>query len=62
MVQKASYDVSAWKLQALTGPDPSDDFSQDAAKNKRPKGGVGNSEVFDPTPDNTEAGNKKPAS
>lgn len=62
MVQKASYDVSAWKLQSLTGPDPSDDFSQDAATNKRPKDGVGNSEVLDPTPDNTEAANKKPAS
>ncbi|PSJ50524.1 hypothetical protein C7I85_30045 [Mesorhizobium soli] len=45
MVQKARYDVSAWKLQPLTGPDPHDDFSQDAATNKRPKHGVGNEGV-----------------
>ena len=34
-------ETGARKYPARTGPDPSDAFSQDAAGNKKPKGGIG---------------------
>ena len=41
MPTKAEYAHGARKLEPLTGKDPSDDFSQDAAKNRKPKAGAG---------------------
>ena len=34
-------ETGATKYPARTGPDPSDDFSQDAAANKKPASGMG---------------------
>ncbi len=34
-------ETEATKYPARTGPDPSDNFSQDAAANKKPPGGMG---------------------
>jgi hypothetical protein len=36
MPEKSVYETGARKYPARTGPDPSDDFSQDAATNKPP--------------------------
>ncbi|WP_189350359.1 hypothetical protein [Mesorhizobium sp. M1E.F.Ca.ET.045.02.1.1] len=37
---KTEYETGARKYPARTGPDPTDDFSQDAAANERPAGGL----------------------
>lgn len=37
MSRKTAYESGARKLEPRTGPDPSDDFSQDAAANGRPE-------------------------
>lgn len=41
MPQKTAFETGARKYPARTGPDPSDDFSQDAAGNKPPGKGEG---------------------
>lgn len=41
MPAKTAYELGARKLEALEGPDPSDEFSQDAAKNRKPPQGIG---------------------
>ncbi|MGD9915829.1 MAG: hypothetical protein AB7S80_17255 [Rhizobiaceae bacterium] len=41
MPTKAEYEHGARKLEPRTGKDPSDDFSQDAARNRKPKDGAG---------------------
>ena len=38
---KNERETGATKYPARTGADPSDHFSQDAAGNKKPKGGIG---------------------
>jgi hypothetical protein len=43
----------ARKLEPATAPDPADDFSQDAATNRPPKSGMGNSQPVDETPEET---------
>jgi hypothetical protein len=45
MREKYAYESGARKYPARIGPDPSDAFSQDAAANKPPAGGIGNSEA-----------------
>jgi hypothetical protein len=47
MQEKWEYESGARKYPARTGPDPSDDFSQDAAGNKPPGKGRGISEKVD---------------
>lgn len=47
MREKSAYETGARKYPARTGPDPSDDFSQDAAGNKPPASGAGLSEKVD---------------
>lgn len=42
MEPKDAYETGARKYPAATGPDPRDDFSQDAAGNKPPAKGFGN--------------------
>jgi hypothetical protein len=39
MPEKTAFETGARKYPARTGPDPSDDFSQDAAGNKQPTKG-----------------------
>lgn len=53
MPTKAEYEHGARKLEPLTGKDPSDDFSQDAAKNRKPKAGAGLSKQPDKAPRDT---------
>ncbi len=45
MDPKDAYETGARKYPAATGPDPHDDFSQDAAGNKPPAQGLGNAEA-----------------
>jgi hypothetical protein len=47
MSRKTAYESGARKYPARTGPDPSDDFSQDAAGNKPPSRGGGLTEKVD---------------
>ncbi len=47
MANVTAYEHGARKLRAKTGPDPSDEFSQDAAENRKPPLGVGLSEKVD---------------
>lgn len=47
MPDNTAYEHGARKLKPLTGPDPSDAFSQDAAENKKPPNGVGLTEQPD---------------
>lgn len=51
MTEKTAYEHGARKLMPLTGPDPNDDFSQKAAENKPPRGGVG---LTEPTEERSE--------
>lgn len=46
---KTEYETGARKYPARTGPDPSDDFSLDAAGNKPPAGGMGLTRPADQT-------------
>ena len=41
MVNNTAYEHGARKLKEHTGPDPSDDFSQEAAENRKPRNGMG---------------------
>ena len=41
MPDKTAYETGARKYPARTGPDPSDQFSQKAAENRKPPSGVG---------------------
>jgi hypothetical protein len=41
MPEKTAYETGARKYPARTGPDPSDEFSQKAAENRKPPSGVG---------------------
>jgi hypothetical protein len=41
MTTKPEYYTGARKPQPATGPDPSDDFSQEAAENRKPPLGMG---------------------
>lgn len=41
MPTETAYEHGARKLTPRTGPDPNDDFSQDAAENKKPPHGIG---------------------
>lgn len=41
MPDKTAYETGARKYPARTGPDPSDEFSQKAAENRKPPSGVG---------------------
>ncbi|MBN9035505.1 MAG: hypothetical protein J0H53_05505 [Rhizobiales bacterium] len=43
----------ARKLAPAKAPDPADDFSQDAAANKPPRSGMGNSRPLDETSEKT---------
>ena len=47
MPDNTAYEHSARKLKPLTGPDPSDAFSQEAAENKKPPNGMGLTEQPD---------------
>lgn len=47
MSEKTAYEHGARELKPLTGPDPHDDFSQKAAENKPPRGGIGLTEPID---------------
>ncbi len=47
MSDKVSYEHGARKLMAQDGPDPSDEFSQKAAGNRKPALGVGLTEKVD---------------
>ena len=46
-MSRTAYETGARKLAAHVGPDPSDAFSQDAAGNRKPDGGVGLTEESD---------------
>jgi hypothetical protein len=41
MPDKTAYELGARKLMAANGPDPRDDFSQEAAENRKPRLGLG---------------------
>src|SRR5690606_31033777 len=41
MTTRVAYETGARKLEPRTGPDPSDEFSQKAAENKKPPHGMG---------------------
>lgn len=41
MDDKTNYETGARKFVPGTGPDPSDEFSQDAAENSKPENGMG---------------------
>lgn len=43
------YETGGRIFPAATGPDPSDEFSQDAAKNRKPRHGMGLTESLDET-------------
>jgi hypothetical protein len=45
MPAETAYEHGARKLKPRTGPDPSDDFSQKAAENKKPLDGMGLTET-----------------
>ncbi len=45
MVKKTAYEHGARELKPRKGPDPSDDFSQKAAENKKPPLGIGLTEA-----------------
>jgi hypothetical protein len=45
MPTETAYEHGARKLEPRTGPDPSDDFSQEAAENKKPPLGMGLTET-----------------
>ncbi|SMH53953.1 hypothetical protein [Mesorhizobium australicum] len=47
MPEITAYEHGARKLEARTGPDPSDEFSQDAAENRKPPLGIGLTEKVD---------------
>jgi len=47
MPDNTAYEHGARKLKPLTGPDPSDAFSQDAAENKKPPNRMGLTEQPD---------------
>jgi hypothetical protein len=47
MPTETAYEHGARKLEPRTGPDPNDDFSQDAAENKKPPKGMGLTETAD---------------
>lgn len=53
MEPKDAYETGARKYPAATGPDPHDDFSQDAAGNKPPAEGFGNASPRSDTDDKT---------
>lgn len=46
-------ETGATKYPAKTGADPSDAFSQDAAGNKKPKGGIGSTRPVGEVDDKT---------
>jgi hypothetical protein len=48
MSQKTSYEHGARKPMAQDGPDPSDEFSQNAAENRKPPPGAGLSRKMEP--------------
>ncbi|TPM40679.1 hypothetical protein [Mesorhizobium sp. B2-3-4] len=50
---RTEYETGARKYPARTGPDPSDDFSLDAAGNKPPAGGMGLTRPADQTNEET---------
>lgn len=41
MANNTAYEHGARKLKEHMGPDPNDDFSQEAAENKKPPNGMG---------------------
>lgn len=45
MIKKTAYEHGARELKPRQGPDPSDDFSQKAAENKKPPLGIGLTEA-----------------
>ena len=45
--EPTKYETGARKLQPATGPDPRDEFSQEAAENRKPPLGVGLTEKVD---------------
>jgi hypothetical protein len=45
MVNQTAYEHGARKLKEHSGPDPNDDFSQEAAENKKPPNGMGLTEA-----------------
>ncbi|MGO4837190.1 hypothetical protein AB4144_33575, partial [Rhizobiaceae sp. 2RAB30] len=47
------YETGSRKFSEITGPDPSDEFSQEAAENKKPPLGIGLTEPLDETNDKT---------
>lgn len=49
MPTQTAYEHGARKLEPRTGPDPNDDFSQEAAENKKPPDGMGLTEAGRPT-------------
>lgn len=50
MPDKTAYELGARKLMAATGPDPRDDFSQEAAENRKPRLGLGLTEEVGSNP------------
>lgn len=48
---KVAYEHGARTLKPLKGPDPGDDFSQKAAENRKPPGGIG---LTDPPKEHSE--------
>lgn len=47
--QDTKYETGGRIFPAATGPDPSDEFSQEAAKNRKPRHGMGLTESLDET-------------
>jgi hypothetical protein len=45
MSEKTAYEHGARELKPLEGPDPHDAFSQKAAENRKPRGGIGLSDA-----------------
>jgi hypothetical protein len=55
MTEKTAYEHGARELKPLKGPDPHDDFSQEAAENKKPPLGMGISEKIDERSENDKS-------
>ena len=55
MTEKTAYEHGARELKPLKDPDPHDDFSQEAAENKKPPLGIGKSEKIDERSENDKS-------
>ena len=60
ILSKPAYEHGARKLEPQTGPDPNDDFSQEAAENKKPQKGMGLTETAPRSPEKPKQPDERP--